>query len=604
MQRHGHDQRRSIRERDIPIPFRAALIASVTACIVAGCGEQRSPPVERLDDSPLAKSRGISSGSQAQEGIGDAAHGFFDDVTTEKRLPPWHAGWPDGTYAVPEVATGGVALFDYDNDGRLDILQICHGRPGQFNDVVPNRLFHQRADGTFEEVPNAGGISGRGYAMGAAVGDYNNDGYPDVFLTRLGHNSLYRNNGDGTFTDVTAAAGLATEKPSWSTSAAWFDYDRDGWLDLCVVHFADFDPSRSCFAEDGKREYCSPEIFAGVTASLYHNNGDGTFTDVTTRAGINYPGRGWGVVCADLTGDDWPDIYVANDEQRQNLWVNQHDGTFKDEALERGVALSGAGNPEAGMGIGIGDVANDGKLALIVTHIRGEKNTLYAPDVRGYFNDESATAGMASAGLSHTGWGCGFFDFDNDGNLDLAVVNGRVRRGPIAPAAQLGKFWDAYAEENFLFRGDGAGRFANVTQHGGDFTRRAECTRGLAFGDFDNDGRVDLATNTLDNTLRLFHNVAPTRGNHWLSVRALTGKRDALGARIEVKSGRRTWTRLILAAYSYLSSSDPRAHFGLGKTERLDSLEVTWPDGKHESFDEHAVDRQLTIRQGEGRYVR
>jgi hypothetical protein len=496
-----------------------------------------------------------------------------------------------------------VALFDYDNDGRLDILQVCHGQPGHFDDLVANRLFHQRPNGTFEEVPNAGGIVGRGYAMGAAIGDYNNDGRPDVFVTRLGRNSLYRNNGDGSFTDVTAEAGLLTDKPYWSTSAAWVDYDRDGWLDLFVCHFGEFDPKQVCNAEDGKREYCGPETLQRVVASLYHNNRDGTFTEVTKQAGITSPARAWGVVCADFTGDGWPDIFVANDEQRQNLWVNQHDGTFKDEALERGVALSGAGNTEAGMGVGIGDVSNDGALSLFITHIRGEKNTLYTPAGKGFFSDGSATAGMASAGLTHTGWGCGLVDFDNDGNLDIAVVNGRVRRGPIIPDANLGKFWNAYAERNLLLRGDGTGHFTNVTARGGDFTRRAECTRGLAFGDFDNDGRVDLVTNTLDNTLRLYRNIAPTHGNHWLIVRALVGKRDALGAQVTIKSGSRTWTRLILASYSYASSSDPRAHFGLGKIDHIDSLEVIWPDGQTEQFDVPAVDRQLTIDEGQGRHA-
>jgi hypothetical protein len=509
--------------------------------------------------------------------------------------------WPDGTYMTPEITPGGIALFDYDNDGRLDILQVCHGPPGHFDDLVPNRLFHQEPDGNFKEVPGAGGISGRGYAMGVAIGDYDNDGFPDVFITRFGHNSLFHNNGDGTFTDVTKQAGLLTEKPFWSSSAAWVDYDRDGWLDLFVVHFAEFDPSRSCRGEGGQPEYCGPETFRGVVASLYHNNRDGTFTDVTAQAGIDAPSRGWGIVCADLAGSGWPDIYVANDEQRQNLWVNQRDGTFKDEALSRGVAFSGAGNPEAGMGVGIGDIANDGSLSLIVTHITGEKNTLYRPIGKGMFADNSAAAGMAAAGLTHTGWGCGFFDFDNNGNLDLAVVNGGVRRGPIYPQAKLGRFWNPYAEPNLLFRGDGQGHFTDVSAQGGDFTRRAESTRGLAFGDFDNDGRVDLVTNTLDNTLRLYRNVAPTQGNHWLLVRALAGKRDALGARIDLRSGDHKWTRLILSAYSYLSSSDPRAHFGLGKADHLDALEVTWPDGKREQFDPPQVDRQLTIRQGTGR---
>jgi hypothetical protein len=572
------------------------LLLACTLGVAAGCDRRSSVS----GDNPAHTSTSAADSSSERSGSSQQKK-YFEDVTAAKGLPAWQPGWPDGTFGEPEITPGGVALFDFDNDGRLDILQVCHGPPGNFEGPIPNRLFHQQPDGTFKEVPNAGGIAGPGYAMGVAIGDYNNDGKPDVFITRLGRNSLLRNNGDGTFTEVTAKAGLLSDKPLWSTSAAWFDYDRDGWLDLIVVHFAEFNPARHCRGADGKEEYCSPETFQGVVPTLYHNNGDGTFTDVTAKAGINYPGRAWGVVCADLTGDGWPDIYVANDEERQNLWVNQHDGTFKDEALERGVAFSGAGNPEAGMGIGIGDVANDGGLSLFITHVWGEKNTLYMPLGRGMFADRSAMAGMASAGLTHTGWGCGFCDLDNDGSLDLAVVNARVRRGPVYPQARLGAFWNAFAEPNLLFLGDGGGRFADAGVRGGDFTRQAECTHGLAFGDFDNDGRVDLVTNTLDNTLRLYHNIAPTSGNHWLIVRALTGPRDALGARLTLKSGQRSWTRLILAAYSYLSSSDPRAHFGLGKISHCDSLEVQWPDGLREEFDVAAVDRVWTIRQGTGR---
>lgn len=526
--------------------------------------------------------------------------GFFEDVTVARGLPAKVPLWPDGTFATPEVTPGGVALFDYDNDGRLDILQVCHGRPGHFDETAPIRLFHQEPDGTFKEIANGGGLSAPGYAHGVAIGDYNNDGYPDVYITTYGRNALFRNNGDGTFTDVTAAAGLRTPQNYWSSSAAWLDYDRDGHLDLFVVHFAEFDPSRVCPGDDGQRDYCGPSQFKGVVSTLYHNNGDGTFTDVTAKAGINYPGRGWGVVCADLTDDGWVDIFVANDEERQNLWVNQRDGTFKDEAISRGVAFNGAGRAEAGMGVAVGDLANDGRLGLFITHIRGEKNTLYTPVAHGMYIDGSASAGMAAPGLIYTGWGCGFVDLDNDGNLDLAIVNGRVSRSAVHPKAALGKFWNAYAENNLLLRGDGRGHFKDITARGGDFTTQIDNTRGLALGDLDGDGRVDLVTNTVDNTLRVFRNVAPTAGNHWLLVRAVTGKRDALGARVEVVAGDRRWTRLVLAASSFCSSSDPRVHFGLGKVDRVDALDVTWPDGLRERFPAPKVDGVVTLQQGTG----
>jgi hypothetical protein len=500
-----------------------------------------------------------------------------------------------------EEIPGGVAFFDYDNDGRMDILQICHPAPGHFNDTASNRLFHQEADGSFREVPNAGGLNGPGYAMGVAIGDYNNDGFPDVFITRFGHCSLYRNNGNGTFTDVTAQAGLATEEPSWYSSAAWVDYDRDGWLDLYVARYAEYDPERHCSGADGKPDYCGPNQYLGLGGKLYHNNRDGTFTDVTAKAGMKVQDRGFGVVCADFTGSGWPDIFVANDSERQNLWINQRDGTFKDEALERGVAFNGGGEPEAGMGVALGQITSDGHLSLFITHLRGEKNTVYSPVTLGMYADKSASAGMATIDLPYTGWGCGLVDFDNDGNLDVAVVNGRVMRGPIDPRTKLSKFWNPYAESNLLFRGDGKGHFTDMTARGGDFTRHVECTRGLAFGDFENNGRIGMVSNTLDNTLRLYRNVASSERNHWLSVRALTGKRDALGARLELRAGGRRWTQLILSAYSFLSSSDPRAHFGLGTIDHVDVLTVYWPDGAREQFDVLDVDRQLTIRQGTGR---
>jgi enediyne biosynthesis protein E4 len=554
--------------------------------VVAGCGGTHSNPAAGSSET-VAASRSVAPTS------------WFEEVTAARGLPPPTADWPDGTLATPEGTPGGVAFFDYDNDGRLDILQICHGRPGHFDETVPNRLFHQEPDGTFREVPNAGGLNGPGYSMGVAIGDYNNDGLPDVFITRFGHCSLYRNNGNGTFTDVTAQAGLATDKGYWCSSAAWVDYDRDGWLDLFVARYAEYDPSIHCPGDDGAPDYCGPSQYQGQGGRLYHNNRDGTFTDVTEKAGLNVPDRGLGVVCADFTGDGWPDIFVANDEERQNLWINQHDGTFKDEALERGVALSGAGNVEHGMGIAIGDITSDGRLSLFITHFRNEKNTVYMPVGGGLFADKSMAAGMAPIDLPYTGWGCGFADFDNDGNLDVGLVNGRVSREPADPRAKLGKFWNGYAESNLLFRGDGHGHFTDLTPQGGDFTRHVECTRGLAFGDFENNGRIGMVSNTLDNTLRLYRNTAPTGSNHWLSVRALTGKRDALGARLELRAGEHRWTQLVLSAYSYLSSSDPRAHFGLGAVQHVDSLKVVWPDGTVEEFDVPGVDRQMTIRQGE-----
>ncbi len=531
---------------------------------------------------------------------------YFREVTLACGLPGPTQNWPAGTFATPETTAGGVAFLDYDNDGRLDILQICHGPPGHLDDPTPSRLFHQEVNGSFREVPGAGGLINNGYGHGVAVGDFDNDGFPDVFITNFGHDHLYRNNRDGTFTDVTAAAGIDTAHSLWSSSATWVDYDRDGYLDLLVVHFATFDPTRKCPGDDGKPDYCGPSQFTGAGCTLYHNNHDGTFTDVTKKAGIDYPGRGWGVIAIDVNDDGYPDLFVANDEERQNLYINQRDGTFKDESIERGVAYSGMGSAEAGMGVTAGDILNDGRCSLLISHIRGEKNTLYMPrGAAGIYVDKSAASGMASAGLKYTGWGCGFFDFDNDGCLDLAVANGGVARQTPNPLASLGPFWNAYADQNLLFRGDGTGKFTNASAQAGDFVSRAENTRGLAVGDFDNDGHIDLVSNTIDNTLRLYRNVTPAEGKHWLLVSALLGKRDALGAKLHLKGGDKQWTRIVQSGYSFESSNDPRAHFGLGKTDKLDGLEVRWPSGtpEFERFEVPGIDRIITIRQGEGKAI-
>ena len=527
----------------------------------------------------------------------------FEDVTAKLGLPTNFPTWPDGTYATPETTGGGVAVFDFDGDGRLDIYQVRQPPPGSPKEPAPNRLFRQEDDGTFAEVPEAAGLNDPGFGHGVAVGDYDNDGDADVYVTNFGRNVLYRNDGNGTFSNATDVAGLAQDRDYWSSSAAFFDYDRDGHLDLFVCHFADFDPEQVCNGADGKREYCGPSRFKGVPQALYHNNGDGTFTDVTAKAGISYPGRAWGVVCADLTGDGLVDIYVANDEEQQNLYVNRGDGTFADEAIDRGVAFSGLGKPEAGMGVAVADLLNDGRLALFITHFRDEKNTLYMPtEAAGYYADRSAAGGMAMTDLPYTGWGTGFFDYDLDGMLDVAVVNGAVARGRVHPKASLTPFWNAYAETNLLFRGQGAARFADAGPVAGrDFTSRPENTRGLALGDLDNDGRIDLVTNTIDNRLRVYRNVAPADGRHWLSVRALTSKRDALGATVHVTAGNVTRSRVVQSAYSYCSSNDPRAHFGLGDAAAVDRLEVTWPDGRREAFDPPPIDRVVTLRQGDGR---
>jgi hypothetical protein len=441
------------------------------------------------------------------------------------------------------------------------------------------------------------------------------DGDADVYVCNFGGpDEFFRNNGDGSFTDATADAGFAAAGKSnpilgspdnWSSTAAFFDYDADGRLDLWVVHFATFDPDRKCKPNDGDElEYCGPHTFPGQLATLYSNNGDGTFADVTKKAGVDQPGRGWGVIAADLTGDGLADVLQANDEEPNQLWVNQGDGTFADEATLRGCAFNAFGSVEANMGIHAADVRNTGSaFDLYITHISGETNTLWRDEGDGAFADMTAEAGMGRTDRPFTGWGCGFFDYDNDGILDLAVVNGRVARGPVRPEADVGPFWNRYAEPNLLFRGDGEGTFADASNDAGDFTKKLEVHRALAFADLHDRGAVDLVSVNLDNTLRVFRNdAAPAAGNHWLQVLPMIGKREALGAKVVVSAGGWRQAALCLRSYSYLSSNDPRLHFGLGKNERIDSVEVTWPSGepRRERFKLEGVDRVLVVRRGEG----
>jgi hypothetical protein len=449
-----------------------------------------------------------------------------------------------------------------------------------------------------------------GYGMGVAVGDVNNDGWLDVLVTEYGRLRLFLNHGNGTFTDVAREAGL--DNVLWGTSACFVDYDRDGWLDLVVVNYVDYDPSRRCSDQAGKPDFCHPNAFPGTVAKLYHNLGATgvpvRFKDVTLESGLGrLVGNGLGVVCADFNGDHWPDILIAEDAQPNQLWINQRDGTFTEEAVARGVAYNGLGRSQGNMGIALGDVDGDGLLDLFVTHLTEETNTLWRQAPRGLYRDRTAAAGLSSTAWRGTGFGTVLADFDLDGALDLAVVNGRVARAKFAtPAARgsaaLGPFWSRYAERNQLFANDGTGRFRDLSQQNEAFCGQARVCRSLACGDVDGDGALDLLVTTVAGRAHLYRNVAPRRG-HWLLVRALDPslRRDAYGAEITVSVGQRRCVRCINPGYSYLCSNDPRAHFGLGDVQRVDAIEVLWPDGATETFAGGPADRLVILRKGEGR---
>jgi hypothetical protein len=579
-----------------PFPCGAGALLLAAACCWLGPGCRPPPPAAE----------------------GPSAPPWFRDVTEECGLDFVHDAGPTGDYFMPQVMGSGAALLDYDNDGRLDVYLLQNGGPGSRS---TNQLFHQGADGRFTDVSAGSGLDVAGYGMGVAVGDVNNDGWPDVLVTEYGRLRLFLNNGNGTFRDATKEAGL--ESVLWGTSAAFVDYDRDGWLDLVVVNYVDYSPSRPC-GDARQPDYCHPNAFVGAVTKLYHNRGplrgqsDGRapppaapvrFEDVTLQSGLGrLPGPGLGVVCADFDGDGWPDLFVANDSRANRLWVNQRDGTFREEGVLRGVAYNALGRAQANMGVALGDTSGRGLFDLYVTHLTQETNTLWRQGPRGLFRDETAAAGLAGPRWRGTGFGTVLGDFDHDGALDLAVVNGRVARaggraaapGP-GPAA-LAPFWRDYAERNQLFANAGGGRFRDISPDNAPFCGTAAVARGLACGDLDGDGALDLLVTTVAGRARLYRNVAPGRG-HWLLVRALDPalKRDAYGAEVTVRAGGRRWRRWLSPGSSYLCSNDPRAHFGLGQAERVDAVEVRWPDGSAEVFPGCGADRVVVLRKGSGK---
>jgi enediyne biosynthesis protein E4 len=561
------------------------LLALALASLVANCRRSGPAPV-----APAAAT----------------APTWFEDITVRSGLDFHHDSGASGAYFMPESIGSGGALLDFDNDGRLDLYLVHHATPGSNS---KNRLFHQEADGTFRDVSEGSGLDVTGYGMGVAVGDINNDGRCDVLLTEYGRVRLFLNRGGGKFDDVTKAAGL--ENTHWATSAAFFDYDRDGWLDLVIVNYVDYSPSQKCYDTRGAVEYCGPQGMQGSATRLFHNLGLGSgegvrFQDATVSSRIaSTTGSSLGVFCADFDGDHWPDIFITDDGQPNRLFINQHNGTFTEEASVRGLAYNALGGTAANMGIAFGDVDGDGLFDIFVTHLVWEQHTLWQQGPRGLFQDQSGRHGLAGLRMRGTAFGTVMGDFNNDGTLDLAWVNGLIKRGddpgPFLPG--MDSFWRPYAQRPQLFENSGAGQFHDVSAANPDFCGHAAVGRGLACGDIDNDGAPDLLAMNTGGPARLFRNVAPHRG-HWLTVRAVDprrGGRDAIGAEITVEAGGRRWWRLVQPGYSFLVSNDPRAHFGLGAAQGVDRVRVLWPDGEEELFMGGATDRFITLAQGAGR---
>lgn len=542
---------------------------------------------------------------------------FFHEAAEEVGLAFHHFAGTSGQYYMPEIMGAGVALFDYDNDGDLDVYLIQGTMLDPTQDARStrfppppgwkpgNRLFRnllsETGKLTFVDVTERAGIGHVGYGMGVAVGDYDNDGFQDLYVTNFGHNVLYHNNGDGTFTDVTVKA--AVDDPRWSTSAAWVDYDHDGRLDLFVANYLDFTVkgNKQCYASTGERDYCTPKMYQPVPARLFHNRGDGTFEDLTEEAGIGAAiGPGLGVVCADFDGDDWPDIYVANDGAAAHLWINQRNGTFKERGLLSGTANNGEGAPQAGMGVAAGDFDNDGDEDIFKTNLTHEGSNLYINDGHGNFYDASAEFGLLQSTFPYTGFGTEWFDYDNDGHLDLFVANGAVNRIESMRGSPY-----PFNQNNQLFRNAGDGKkFREMTGVAGPAFGLSEVSRGAAFGDINNDGAIDIVVANNNGPARLLLNQARSLNhNHWLLIRleAAYGNRFAMGAKIELRlRGRKLWRRAHTDG-SYLSANDIRVHFGLGEDTKIEKLIVHWPDGRREAWDRLEVDRIVTLHQGTGR---
>jgi hypothetical protein len=559
----------------------------------------------------------IAAQQRLQPNQQNASSSIFKEVAEQVGLKFQHYNGMTGKFYLPEITGSGAALFDFDNDGDLDVYLV------QGNVLEPNtkavstlfpwsgaespqgKLFRNdlvagkggRRTFSFTDVTQKSGIVATGYGMGAAVGDINNDGLPDLYLSNLGSNQMYLNKGEGKFAEITKESG--TDDPRWTTSTSFFDYDRDGWLDLMIVNYADFSVTNSpnCYAATTAKDYCTPRVFRAPGNRLFHNKGNGVFEDVTVSAGVDKEfGHGLGVVTADFNRDGWIDIYVANDGDHNQLWTNQKNGTFSNDALLAGAAVNRNGQAEAGMGVDAGDFDGNGTDDIFVTHLMDETNTLYVNLGEGLFEDRTREAGLGMPGRRFTGFGTLFFDYDNDSWLDLFVANGAVQ---LLQELVRAKHPFPLGQPNQLFRNTGKGSFVEVLDQAGPELQLLEVSRGTAFGDVDNDGDTDVLVTNNNGPARLFLNEVGNR-NHWLGLR-FVGKsgRDMLGAQVEIViSNNNVLRRRVRTDGSYLSGNDPRVLVGLGSATGVKSMRVRWPSAVVEEWKNLAVDQYTTMKEG------
>jgi hypothetical protein len=542
----------------------------------------------------------FSNNSMAQTATAAKGPAEFRDATAAAGIKFVHNNGAFGKKYLPETLGPGVAFIDYDNDGWPDIF-LVNGTdwPGHTLKHTTPKLYHNNHDGTFTDVTHKAGLDVEMFGLGVAVGDYDNDGYDDLFVTAYGQNHLFHNNGNGTFTDVTQKAGFAGVK-EFSTSAAWVDYDKDGRLDLVVANYVTWSPEADLYCTmDGKsKSYCTPESYKGASIRLWHNNGDGTFSDVTKQAGLYEPtSKTLGIAILDFDNDGWPDILLSNDTQPNKLYRNNGNGTFTEKAVVAGVAFSEDGVARAGMGVDTADYDRSGNTSLMITNFSNQMISLYHNEGRGLFVDEAPRSEVGRASLLTLGFGCFFFDYDLDGWPDILVVNGHID-----PDIQKVQANVKYAEPPHLFRNLGKGKFAEVTKTAGAAFATPRVGRSVAYADVYNNGRLDILMSTNGGPVSLFKNEAIGTANHSLRVKLIGTKsnRDGIGVVVRVATAEGIQTQMLRSGSSYLSASELVLTFGVGQQSKVDSVEIRWPSGQVEKLANVNVGQTVTVTEGKG----